>query len=289
MSSLTVPAYAKLNLTLDVLGKRPDGYHDLRMVMQSIALADELTVAVGPGRGITMRTDLAFLPCDGRNLAAAAAKQFLERTGQSLAVEIDLRKRIPVCAGMGGGSSDAAAVLRALNGLTAAGLSPGELAGIGESVGSDVPYCVLGGTALAEGRGDLLTDLRPLPDCRLVICKPDFDLPTGPMFARLRFDGDRVRPDVDGMAAALERGELTEAASRVGNVFETVLERTERQEIEFIKEILCRHGALAAAMSGSGPAVFGLFAPDAETAGAAEALRCRYAQVFEARPVGRLL
>ena len=151
MPTLTVPAHAKLNLTLDVLGKRPDGYHDLRMVMQSIALADELTVTVGPGRGIAVRTDLAFLPCDRRNLAAAAAVRFLEHTGQSLAVEIDLRKKIPVCAGMGGGSSDAAAVLRALNELTAAGLSLMELAGLGASVGSDVPYCVLGGTALAEG------------------------------------------------------------------------------------------------------------------------------------------
>ena len=156
-------------------------------------------------------------------------------------------------------------------------------------IGSDMPFCVRGGTALAEGRGDLLTDLPPLPDCRFVICKPDFDLPTGPMFARLRFDKSLPHPDVDGMSAALKQGDLAGAAGRVGNVFETVLEPPERREIQWIKEALLRHGALAAAMSGSGPAVFGLFSPEAETNHALEELGRRYAQVFEALPVGRLL
>lgn len=128
-----------------------------------------------------------------------------------------------------------------------------------------------------------------MPDCRFLICKPDFDLPTGPMFARLRFDGTLSRPDVDGMVSALGRGDLEGAARFAGNVFESVLEVEERREIETIKETLLRHGALAAAMSGSGPAVFGLFAPSADTAGAEEELKRRYAQVFEARPVGRLL
>ena len=163
------------------------------------------------------------------------------------------------------------------------------LEAVGRQIGSDMPFCVRGGTGLAEGRGDLLTDLPPLPDCRFVICKPDFDLPTGPMFARLRFDKSLPHPDVDRMSAALKQGDLAGAARCVGNVFETVLEPPERREIQRIKEALLRRGALAAAMSGSGPAVFGLFSPEAETNGALEELGRRYAQVFEAFPVGRLL
>lgn len=145
-------AYAKLNLTLDILLKREDGYHDLQMVMQSIDLCDRLTLSPARGEG-EMRTNLAYLPADGRNLAQMAAEAFRRATGKGGAVDIAIEKNIPVCAGMGGGSSDAAAVLRAMNELTGAGLSLMELAGIGQNVGSDVPYCVLGGTALAEGRG----------------------------------------------------------------------------------------------------------------------------------------
>ena len=200
-----------------------------------------------------------------------------------------LEKHTPAYAGLGGGSADVAALLRLLRARYAPELPQAALEAVGGQIGSDMPFCVRGGTALAEGRGDRLTDLRPLPDCRFVLCKPDFDLPTGPMFARLRFDGDLPHPDVDGMVSALGRGDLEGLARFVGNVFESVLEAEERREIEGIKGILLRHGALAAAMSGSGPAVFGLFAPGAKTAGALEELSRRYAQVFEARPVGRLL
>ena len=157
---MQVQAYAKLNLSLDILRRREDGYHDLQMVMQSISLADTLTITPGAGR---MDTNLSYLPADGRNLAQAAAAAFRAATGLDIQVDIAIQKRIPVCAGLAGGSSDAAAVLRALNEHTGAGLSPERLAKIGEAVGSDVPYCVLGGTALAEGRGEVLTPLSPLP------------------------------------------------------------------------------------------------------------------------------
>lgn len=280
MPTLTVPAYAKLNLTLDVLGKRPDGYHDLRMVMQAITLADELTVTAEPGRGITVRTDLDFLPCDGRNLAAAAAQRFLDHTGQSLAVDIDLRKRIPVCAGMGGGSSDAAAVLGALNELTAAGLSPGELAGLGESVGSDVPYCVLGGTALAEGRGEKLTPLPPLPACALVVCKPPFPISTPELFRAISGKKLRRRPDTAGLLDALSHRDLRGVARRMYNVFEDVLPPRQGRTVAELKTRLIAGGALGACMSGTGPTVFGLFDDPAAAERAAADLRADFEDVF---------
>ena len=281
-------APAKINLVLDILGRRPDGYHEMRMVMQTVSLCDTVSLEE-TGEGFTLSARGIALPA-GKTLEQRAAEAFFAAIGRPLPpLRVTLEKRTPAYAGLGGGSADVAALLRLLRQRYAPDMPREALEAIGGQTGSDMPFCVRGGTALAEGRGDLLTDLRPLPDCRFVICKPDFDLPTGPMFARLRFDGALPRPDVDGMLAALERGDLQAVAGRVGNVFETVLEPPERREIEQIKETLLRHGALAAAMSGSGPAVFGLFAPEAETAGAAEELRRRYVQVFEAEPVGRLL
>lgn len=285
MPTLTVPAYAKLNLSLDVLGRRPDGYHDLRMVIQAITLADTLTVAAEPGSGVGIRTDLSFLPNDGRNLAAIAARRFLEATGQSLRVDIDLRKKIPVCAGMGGGSSDAAAVLRALNRLTGAGLSPAELARIGEGVGSDVPCCVLGGALLAEGRGERLTPLQPLPPCSIVVCKPPFPISTPELFAAISGKKLRRRPDTGGLLSALASGDLTGAARRMYNVFEDVLPPRCGRTVAEIRTQLISLGALGACMSGTGPTVFGLFdRPDAAEAAAA-ALREDYEAVFLAQPV----
>lgn len=277
---MDVKAYAKLNLTLDVLGRRADGYHDLRMVMQTVALADDLTVELGGGE-VQVRTDLSFLPNDERNLAAAAALRFQESAGRGLeGVSIAIRKRIPVCAGMAGGSSDAAAVLRALNDLTAAGLSPEELAAIGGGVGSDVPYCVLGGTALAEGRGERLTPLPPLPSCHVVLCKPGWSVSTPELFARI--DGVRLRrrPDTPGLLAALEAKDLGEVARRLYNVFEDVLPPRRAAEIGSIKNVLIQHGALGASMTGTGPTVFGLFAGPESAADAFQALRETYRETF---------
>ena len=281
MPKETVLARAKLNLTLDVLGKRPDGYHDLKMVMQSVALADTLTVETGTGEGLEVRTDLSFLPNNEKNLAAAAALAFQTVTGRDLGgVAIAIEKRIPVCAGMGGGSSDAAAVLRSLERMLGTGQDLAALARIGERVGSDVPYCVLGGTALAEGRGEALTPLSALPHCHVVICKPAFSISTPELFRAVDGVRLRCRPDTDGVLAALEAGDLGGVARRMYNVFEDVLPPRQRAEVAAIRSVLVQHGALGANMSGTGPTVFGLF-DDADRARSAwEELRQTYRDVF---------
>ena len=281
MPKETVLARAKLNLTLDVLGKRPDGYHDLKMVMQSVALADTLTVETGTGEGLEVRTDLNFLPNNDKNLAAAAALAFQTVTGRDLGgVAIAIEKRIPVCAGMGGGSSDAAAVLRSLERMLGTGQDLAALARIGERVGSDVPYCVLGGTALAEGRGEVLTPLSALPHCHVVICKPAFSISTPELFRAVDGVRLRCRPDTDGVLAALEAGDLGGVARRMYNVFEDVLPPRQRAEVAAIRAVLVQHGALGANMSGTGPTVFGLF-EDADRARSAwEELRQTYRDVF---------
>lgn len=281
-------APAKINLALDILGPRPDGYHEMRMVMQTVSLCDIVTLEE-TGTGFTLSAQgLRLSP--GKTLEQRAAEAFFSHLGRPLpGLRVTLEKRTPAYAGLGGGSADVAALLRLLRERYAPNLSPKELEAIGGQIGSDMPFCIRGGTALAEGRGSLLTDLSPLPDCRFVICKPAFDLPTGPMFARLCFNGSLLHPDVMGMCSALERGEGKGIAACVGNVFEGVLEPEERREIDYIKEVLLRCGALSAAMSGSGPAVFGLFAEETGTAWALDVLKQRYTQVFLAEPVGRLL
>ncbi len=281
MRKLEVRAHAKLNLTLDILGRRSDGYHDLRMVMQSVSLHDLLTVELEEGEGLDLTTNRSYLPTDGRNLAAAAARCFAEATGRDLGrVKIHIEKSIPVCAGLAGGSSDAAAVLRALNQLTGAELSPEALAGIGAGVGSDVPYCVLGGTALAEGRGEILSPLPPLPPCHMVLCKPPFPISTPELFQRSDSVKLRRRPDTVGMLAALKEGDLEGVARRLYNVFEDALPQRKGTEIDAIKHTLLSHGALGASMSGSGPTVFGMFGEETAAKAAAEALSAQYREVF---------
>ena len=257
---MEIQAFAKLNLTLDILGKREDGYHDLRMVMQSITLADTLTLEENQGEGLRVSANLHFLPTGEKNLAAAAALRFWEALGREPEnLDIRIEKRIPVCAGMAGGSSDAAAVLRALNQRAGEPFSPRELAKIGERVGSDVPYCVLGGTALAEGRGEMLTPLAPLPRCWVVACKPDFPISTPELFAQADRVKLRRRPDTAGLVTALEAGDLGGVARRMYNVFEDVLPARLYTRVAEIKNILIQCGALGANMSGSGPTAFGLF------------------------------
>ena len=284
MKKSTQDAPAKVNLALDILGRRPDGYHEMRMVMQTVSLRDTVSLEEA-GEGFTLSAQGLVLP-EGKTLEQRAAEAFFAALGRPLpGLRVTLEKRTPAYAGLGGGSADVAALLRLLRARYAPDMPEETLEAVGGQVGSDMPFCVRGGTALAEGRGERLTDLPPLPECRFVVCKPGFDLPTGPMFARLRFDGTLPAIDADGMASALARGDLEGAAKRVGNAFEAVLAPEERREIEAVKETLLRHGALGAAMSGSGPAVFGLFPPGAETSRAAEELKRRYAQVFEAEPV----
>ena len=283
---MEVRAYAKLNLTLDVITRREDGYHDLRMVMQTVDLADTLTVTETEEEGVRVRTNLRYLPGDERNLAAVAARKFWEASGcNGKGLSIDLQKKIPVCAGMGGGSSDAAAVLRALNQLSGSNLSVERLAEIGEQVGSDVPYCVLGGTALAEGRGERLTVLPPLPDCHIVICKPGFPISTPELFGCIDCRKIRCRPDTEGIITALQNRELAGVARRLYNVFEDVLTDRRGAEIADIKGELISCGALGAAMSGTGPTVFGLFDDAQKAEGAFRSLKDHYPDTFLTRPV----
>ena len=283
---MNVSAPAKLNLSLDILRRREDGYHDLKMVMHSVDLTDELTLERTGEQGIRVHTDLSFLPDDERNLAAVAARRFAEATGTNAeGLSITIHKRIPVCAGMAGGSSDAAAVLRALNRELAVPMTLPELAAVGEKVGSDVPYCVMGGTALAEGRGERLTPLPALPACWFVLCKPNFSIATPELFSRVNCARLRCRPDTDGILCALEKEDLEGVARRMYNVFEDVLPDRRAGEIKAIKSALVGHGALGAVMSGSGPTVFGVFREEDAAKQAWADLKQDYAQTFLAKSV----
>ena len=286
MDEFTIQAPAKLNLTLDVLGRREDGYHDLKMVMQSITLADRLPLRPGQTPGIQVSSSFHFLPTGEKNLAGKAAVCFYQALGRPARdLDISITKHVPVCAGMAGGSSDAAAVLRALNQLEGDPFSPEELAHVGEAVGSDVPYCVLGCTALAQGRGEVLTPLSPLPHCWVVACKPDFPVSTPELFARIDSCRIRRRPDADGLMAALEQGDLMEVARRMYNVFEDVLPERQLARVADIKNTLIQQGALGANMSGTGPTAFGLFSSQSQAQAAYDVLKQRYQEVFLAETV----
>ncbi len=284
---MELTANAKINLTLDILRRREDGYHDMRMVMQAVTLADILTVVPAQGAEGAAVSDLRFLPTGGKNLAQTAAAAFRDATGLGGQVDVSIQKRIPVCAGLAGGSADAAAVLRAMNRLTGAELSPLELSKIGERAGSDVPFCVLGGTALAEGRGEVLTPLPPLPPCHIVLCKPPFSVSTPQLFSRVNVRKIVRRPDTAGVVSALEAGDLTGVARRLYNVFEDVLEPRRQAEINEIKSLLIDCGALGASMSGSGPTVFGLFDREDRAQEALERLGESYRDVFLCAPAGK--
>lgn len=278
---MEIQARAKLNLTLDVLAKRPDGYHDMKMVMQSIELADTLVLDKRPDGEIRVCSNFAFLPTGEKNLAAKAALAFyraLDR--EACGLDIVLTKRVPVCAGMAGGSSDAAAVLRALNEMEGEPFGQPELARVGEAVGSDVPYCVLGCTALAEGRGEVLTPLPPLPKCWVVVCKPEFSISTPELFARIDSCKVRHRPDTDGVLAALEAGDLAGVARRMYNVFEDAMPERQMARVAGIKSTLIHAGALGAAMSGTGPTAFGLFDREEAARDAYDRLSQQYRETF---------
>lgn len=279
-------AYAKINLTLDILGVRPDGYHEMDMVMQSVSLSDTVTLSLEDELGVRVTSNREDLPQDRKNLAVDAALHFWEVNGkkeQGLAISI--HKRIPVCAGTAGGSSDAAAVLRGLNRLTGAGLSQSALMELGSLVGSDVPYCIMGGTARATGRGEILTPLTSLPDCFIVLCKPNFSVSTPELFRQWDQKIPDQRPNTPNMLDALLKGNLTGVANELYNVFEAVLPPDEQTEVRLIRKLLCAEGALGASMSGTGPTVFGLFDQRELAEQAVSKLKTRYAHVFLTRPV----
>ena len=286
MRKTTRPAPAKINLTLDILGRRPDGYHDLRSVMQTISLCDGVTVEERPA-GFSLQVDGEPFQVEGKSLEQRAAESFFRRLGRDMpGLAVTLEKRVPAYAGLGGGSADVAALLRVLRDWYCPELETGELEAIGLTVGSDMPFCVRGGTCLAEGRGEVLTDLPPLPRCWIVLCKPDFGIPTGELFARADRGEIRRRPDAAGIVQALERGDLAGVAAQLCNGFEDLLPPA-CGEVFRIRDALRDLGALNAVMSGSGPTVFGLFDRPDRAERAAETLRARYAQTYLAVPVTR--
>jgi len=273
-------AWAKLNLSLDVHGKLPNGYHELTMVMASVELHDDVEIALRKDGQVVADSGLPWLPGDDRNLAVRAAKAFFAAAGMpEMGADIRIKKRIPVGAGMAGGSTDAAAVLRALNRFYDRPFTADKLREIGLTLGSDVPYCVTGGMMLARGQGEILTPLPDMPDCHIVICKPPFSISTGELFARVDSRSSKTHPDTAGVISALEQGDLKGLARRMYNVFEDVLPRRDG-EIAVIRSKLLEHGAIGSVMTGTGSAVFGLF-DSAETAGAAQkALKREYRDCF---------
>ncbi len=288
MREINEKAYAKLNLSLDVTNCRDDGYHDMLMVMQTVSLCDDIRVGFNDIGKIKASCNLPFIPCDERNLAVKAAIKYLEAIGESSqGLDIDMHKRIPVGAGMAGGSSNAAAVLRALNRLYSNRFSVAELEEIAGHVGSDVAFCVAGGTALAKGRGEILTELKAMPNCYIVICKPEFSISTPELFKKLDSAPMRHHPDTQGMIQALEDGELRELCMRMYNVFEDVDDRRMRTVAE-IKSKLLDFGALGAIMTGTGSAVFGVFSNEDQAASACAELKKDYKFCCVSRPRRRI-
>ena len=251
-------ALAKINLGLDVVRKREDGYHEVRMVMQTIQMYDQLEILPGEEPGIRIRTNLPYLPCNENNLVYKAAHLLMEEFGIEEGVQIQLNKFIPVAAGMAGGSSDAAATLVGINKIFRLGLSMEELMERGVRIGADVPYCVMRGTALAEGIGEKLTALPQMPFCYVLIGKPGINVSTKFVYGNLHLDETICHPDIDGMIQAIRDQDLRGITDRMGNVLETVT-CPAYPVIDQIKEHMMKHGAVNAMMSGSGPTVFGIF------------------------------
>ena len=267
----TQRAYAKINIGLDVLRRRADGYHEVKMIMQTVDIYDELVLERRKEPGIELRMDNSDLPSGGDNLICRAADLLFREKEITGGVNISLTKRIPIAAGMAGGSADAAAALRGLNELFDMGYSLKELQALGVGLGADIPYCLAGGTMLSEGIGEILTPLPAPPAAHLVIAKPDINVSTAFVYGNLHADRLAWHPDIDGMIAALQKGDLDGITGRLGNVLETVTVKA-HPVIEQIKELLRKQGAEKALMSGSGPTVFGIFKEKETAARAAEAV-----------------
>ena len=258
MNQIELKALAKINLGLDVLGRRENGYHDVRMVMQSIYLYDEVKIVKKKEPGITLTTNLKFLPTGDGNIAYKAAQLLMDEFDLKEGVQITLNKHIPVAAGLAGGSSNAAAVLFGINRMFSLGLSQKELMERGVTLGADVPYCVMRGTVLAEGIGEILTPLPACPKCHVLIAKPPISVSTKLVYEKLDSHEIENHPDIDGIIDGLYDQDITKVASRMGNVLEKVTIE-EYPVIEQIKNVMKEQGALNAMMSGSGPTVFGLY------------------------------
>ena len=258
MQRITQKAYAKINIGLDVLRRREDGYHEVRMIMQTVDICDNLILERTAKSGILILTDKEELPVNQDNLIYKAADLLMKEKNITEGVSITLTKRIPIAAGMAGGSSDAAATMRGLNQLFELGYSTEELQKLGVRLGADIPYCIVGGTMLSEGIGEILNPLPTPPACHLVVAKPDINVSTKFVYENLHADSLTYHPDIDGMIEALRTGNLQGITDRLGNVLETVTVR-EYPIIEEIKELMRQEAAANALMSGSGPTVFGIY------------------------------
>lgn len=256
--SLKIQAMSKVNLGLDVLRRREDGYHEVRMIMQTLNLCDDLIISKRDDDKIVITCNIEGLECDENNLIYKAAKKVMEATNTFGGLDIHLEKRIPIAAGMAGGSTDAAATLVGVNQLLNAHLSVEELKKIGVTIGADVPYCIEGGTQLSEGIGEVLTKLQPVPQCFVVVAKPHVGVSTKYVYENLHVDTIAKHPDIDGMLKGIEENDINMVAKTMENILETVTEK-KYPVIKQLKDIMLECGALNSLMSGSGPTVFGLF------------------------------
>lgn len=285
MTTLYEAAYAKINLTLDVLGKREDGYHDLQSIMQTISIRDDIEIDVGTGKPWCLLCDKEGIPCDETNLAWKAAKVYCDAMGKDPnGLEIRILKRIPSQAGLGGGSADAAAVLRALNRHYGDPLSVWALAELGARVGSDVPFCVIGGTCMVEGRGERLRKLPDLPDCIFVVCKPDFSVSTPELYQKIDSVTISKRPDNRAMESALLAGDLEKICHNIHNVFDPVVTQ-DHLELNYIKSLFYNYGAAGYQMTGSGSACFAIVSEFEVAAVLCNMLQSNFPNIFIAKPV----
>ncbi len=285
MTTLYEGAFAKINLTLDVLGLREDGYHDLQSVMQTISIRDDIEIDIGTGKPWRLLCDKEDIPTDERNLAWKAAKVYCEAMKKDpKGLEIRITKRIPSGAGMGGGSADAAAVLRALNRHFGEPLSLFALAELGAQVGSDVPFCVVCGTAMVEGRGERVRKLPDMPDCIFVVVKPEFSVSTPELYKKIDAAVIAQRPDNKAMENAILAGDLEKVVQNVCNVFDPVVTQ-EHLELNYIKSVMHQFGAVGYQMTGSGSAVFGIVSEFEIAAVLCDMLKGNYPNVFISKPV----
>ena len=282
---LSLNAYAKINLCLDVVGRLENGYHQVRMIMQTVGIHDTLTFERTSGE-IRITSDAREIPLGEDNLIYKAASLMRERFQIAGGVSVHLEKRIPVAAGMAGGSTDAACTLKAMNLLYDLGLSEEELCGLGVRIGADVPYCITGGTALSEGIGEVLTKLSPMPECVLLVAKPEIGVSTKEVYERIDRHEIRNHPDVDGMQRAIAENDLDGVVKRLSNVLATVTEEM-HPVVQKIREVMLSQGALGSLMSGSGPSTFGIFESEEKAGAAGERIRelGLAKQIFVTKPV----
>ena len=285
MTTLYEGAFAKLNLTLDVLGKREDGYHDLQSVMQTVSVRDDIEIDIDTGKPWKLFCSQEGIPTDETNLAWKAAKAYCDTMNKDPnGIEIRITKRIPSGAGMGGGSADAAAVLRALNRHYGNPLSVFALAELGAQVGSDVPFCVLCGTAMVEGRGERLRKLPDMPDCIFVVVKPEFSVSTPELYKKIDEVSIAQRPNNQAMESALLAGDLRKVAENVCNVFDPVV-TADHLELNYIKSLMHQYGAITYQMTGSGSAVFAIVSEFEVAAVICNMLKDNYPNIFICKPV----